>query len=513
MTELSHPGLVARRCPDKPAVVMAGSGAGLSFREFDELANRVSRMFRAAGLAPGDTVASLLPNDLHHLPIVTGARYAGLRYVPLSTRLGADEVGYILRDCGAALLLCSAEFAGLAARLLDDGPGQLRHFVCADGELPGYRPLAALLGPHPPVPLPERRMQGGAMLYSSGTTGRPKGVRFPVAVRPLGTSTAVAAFCRHYFGIDEQTVYLSPAPLYHAAPHGFCTAALDAGATVVLMERFDPEPFLAAIERHRVTHTQLVPTFFVRLLGLDEQRRGAHSLASLRVAVHAAAPCPVEVKRRMIDWWGPVLHEYYGGSERIGITYCNSAQWLAHPGTVGRPVLGELRICDDDGSELPPGRDGLVYFAGTVAFTYHNDDGKTRASRYPEHDTWATYGDIGHVDRDGYLYLTDRAAFTIISGGVNIYPQEAENVLAEHPKIADVAVFGIPDPEMGEQVKAVVQPTDWAEAGPGLAAELIEYCRARLAHYKCPRTLDFEPELPREPTGKLFKRLLRDRYR
>ena len=513
MTTLSHPGLVARRTPDKPAVVMADGGARLTFREFDQLANRVSGMLRATGLRPGDTIALLLPNSLHYLPIVTGASYAGLRYVPLSTRLGTAELSYILRDCGAQLLLCDGEFAAIAAQLRADGTGQLRHFVSVGDELPGYQPLDQLLQPHPPTALPEERRQGGAMLYSSGTTGQPKGVSFEVAVLPLGTPTAVDRFCRHYFGIDDHAVYLSPAPLYHAAPHGFCTAALDAGATVVLMDRFDAEPFLAAIESHRVTHTQLVPTFFVRLLALDHQRRTAHSLASLQVAVHAAAPCPVEVKRRMIDWWGPVLHEYYGGSERIGLTYCDSTQWLAHPGTVGQSVLGELQICAEDGAVLPPGQDGLVYFAGKVAFNYHNDEAKTRSSRHPMHDNWATYGDIGHVDEDGYLYLTDRAAFTIISGGVNIYPQEAENVLLEHPKVADAAVFGIPDPEMGEQVKAIVQPVHWEEVGAELAAELIAHCRARLAHYKCPRSIDFEAQLPREPTGKLFKRLLRDRYR
>jgi acyl-CoA synthetase (AMP-forming)/AMP-acid ligase II len=284
------------------------------------------------------------------------------------------------------------------------------------------------------------------------------------------------------------------------------------GATVVVMEHFDPEEFLVLIERHRVTHTQVVPTMFIRMLKLPEEVRSRYDVSSLRVVIHAAAPCPVEVKRQMIEWWGPVIYEYYAGTEGNGFVCCNSEEWLTHPGTVGKSLAGEVHNCDENGRELPHGEPGTIYFAGGSTFEYHNDPAKTRGSRHPDHDDWSTLGDVGYVDDDGYLYLTDRKAYMIISGGLNVYPQEAENVLALHPRVLDVAVFGVPDPEMGEQVKAVVQPLDWSDAGQPLAAELLAYCREHLAHYKCPRSIDFERELPRAPTGKLYKRLLRDRY-
>jgi acyl-CoA synthetase (AMP-forming)/AMP-acid ligase II len=322
----------------------------------------------------------------------------------------------------------------------------------------------------------------------------------------------ITRLCHRNFGLGADSIFLSPAPLYHGAPLKFCMTALAFGSTVILQSHFDATDVLRAIEKYSVTHIQLVPTHFVRLLKLPEPVRRSYDLTSLKVAIHSAAPCPVEVKRAMIDWWGPIIHEYYSGSEGVGMTYCESADWLSHPGTVGRPVFGDMYICGEDGTELPVGDIGLVYFGGASTFKYHNDEAKTDAARNLLHPDWSTIGDIGRVDQDGFLYLTDRRANVIISGGVNIYPQEAENVLLTHPQVADAAVFGVPNAEMSEEVKAVVQPADPAIAGPELELELIAFCRERLAHYKCPRSVEFRTELPREPNGKLIKRLIKAPY-
>ncbi len=278
------------------------------------------------------------------------------------------------------------------------------------------------------------------------------------------------------------------------------------------MEHFDAEQALADIARYGITAGQFVPTMFVRMLKLPDAVRLAYDVSSLKSAIHAAAPCPVDVKRRMIAWWGPVIHEYYAGTEGNGFCYVGSADWLAHPGTVGKSLLGAVHVCDDEGNELATGEEGTIYFASQNQFHYHNDPKKTAESRHPLHPDWSTLGDVGRLDDEGFLYLTDRKAFMIISGGVNIYPQEAENLLVAHPKVVDVAVIGVPNEEFGEEVKAVVQPASWDEAGPALAEELIAYCRERLSPVKCPRSIDFERELPRHPTGKLYKRLIRDRY-
>ncbi|MCX7620790.1 MAG: AMP-binding protein, partial [Acidimicrobiales bacterium] len=312
------------------------------------------------------------------------------------------------------------------------------------------------------------------------------------------------------FDYNESMVYLSPAPLYHAAPLRFSMAVHQVGGTVIVMEHFDPEQFLALIESYKVTHTQVVPTMFIRLLKLPEEARKAYDLSSLQVAIHAAAPCPIAVKEKMIEWWGPIIHEYYAGTEGNGLVYCNSEDWLTHKGTVGRALLGKVHIVDEEGNELPPGEEGTIYFESDAQFEYHNDPEKTAASRLP--NGWTTLGDVGRLDEDGFLYLTDRKAYMIITGGVNVYPQEAENVLALHPKVQDVAVIGVPNEEFGEEVKAIVEPVDMADAGPELERELIEYCRQHLADVKCPRSVDFRPELPRHPTGKLYKRLLKDEY-
>ena len=379
----------------------------------------------------------------------------------------------------------------------------------AGGDIPGYARLESALDAQPKTPIADET-SGTDLLYSSGTTGRPKGVKTQLTGLAISDPGSLIAVTQHLFGFNKDMVYLSPAPLYHAAPLRYCMSVGRFGGTVVVMEHFDPEQYLALVERYKVTHTQLVPTMFVRMLKMPEEARARHDLSSLQVAIHAAAPCPIDVKHKMIDWWGPIIHEYYAGTEGNGFVYCNSADWLAHPGTVGRAVLGVPHIVGEDGEDVPAGEEGVIYFEGGPEFQYHNAPEKTAESRNAK--GWSTLGDVGKLDKDGFLYLTDRKAFMIISGGVNIYPQETENVLIGHPKVADVAVVGVPNEDFGEEVKAVVQPADWADANDETAAELMAYARAHLSHIKCPRSIDFMKELPRHPTGKLYKRLIRDQY-
>lgn len=423
----------------------------------------------------------------------------------VSTRLTAPEVAYILADSGTALLVASAS---LAAAMPAAGAGLAR--FATGGAVAGWRSWNDAVAACPPTPIADERA-GVDMLYSSGTTGRPKGVRVALPDDPdIAAPTVLAMLGQRLYALGLDSVYLSPAPLYHAAPLRWSMTVQRLGGTVVMMRHFEPEAALAAVARYRVTASQWVPTHFVRMLKLPDEVRRAHDLSSLRVAIHAAAPCPVPVKHAMIDWWGPVLYEYYAGSEGNGLTAITSAEWLAHPGSVGRAVYGELHVCGENGAELPAGEEGLVWFGGGGQFEYHNDPGKTAEARHPR--GWTTLGDIGRLDAEGYLYLTDRRSFTIISGGVNVYPQEIENRLVTHPRVADAAVIGAPCPEMGERVVAVVQPVDMAEAGEALAAELTAWCRAELSGVKTPRHIDFTAELPRHATGKLYKRLLRDAY-
>ena len=503
-----HPCHHAARFPDKPAYRMAGSGEVVTYGQLEARSNRFAQLLRARGLRAGDHIAVMLENHPRFFEILWGAQRAGIIYTAISSRLTADEAAYIVTDCGAKLVVSSTALAAVATELPARCPGV--HTWLMIGQPPaGWLDFTTTLAAQPSARITDETA-GTDMLYSSGTTGRPKGVsvapEFPAIDNP-GPGIELA---RRVYGIDENTVYLSPAPLYHAAPLRFNMTVMRLGGTCVLMEHFDAEDYLRLVQAHRVTHSQLVPTMFVRMLKLPEAVRRSYDVSTLKIAIHAAAPCPVPVKEQMIDWWGPVLMEYYAGTEGNGVTMIDSHQWLAHKGSVGRAVIGEIRICDDEGNELPVGEEGTVYFANGKPFAYHNDAAKTAASRNAR--GWTTLGDVGRLDAEGYLYLTDRKAFMIISGGVNIYPQEAENVLVTHPEVVDVAVFGVPDEEFGEQVKAVVQPRDMARAGPALEAELIAWCRERLAHIKCPRSIDFEAELPRHPTGKLYKRLLRDRY-
>jgi len=503
-----HPRVHARTQPDKTALVMADSGQRLSYAELDARANQVAQLLRALGLKAGDHIALLLENQLRFFELCWGAQRAGIIYTAMSTRLKAAEAAYILDNCSARLLVSSQALAAQASELLGQMPS-VHTCLMLDGTVPGFESYEAALAAQPATPIADESA-GGDMLYSSGTTGYPKGVFVPPDSPEVEAVPALTGICQRVFGMDAHTVYLSPAPLYHAAPMRFCMSVMRLGGTVVVMEHFDPERYLALVQQHRVTHTQVVPTMFVRLLKLSEAQRQACDVSSLRVAIHAAAPCPIPVKQQMIAWWGPVLWEYYAGTEGNGMTLVGSADWLTHPGTVGRAVIGQLRICNEFGEPVPPGETGTVYFAEGKPFAYHNDPAKTAESTNAQ--GWTTLGDVGHVDAEGYLYLTDRKAYMIISGGVNIYPQEVENLLITHPLVMDAAVLGVPNEEFGEEVKAVVQPRDMAQAGPALAAELIAFCQQHLSHIKCPRSVDFEAELPRHPTGKLYKRLLRDRY-
>ncbi len=504
-----HPGIHAAAHPDKVAYVLAGTGRSVSYRELDDEANRVAQLLRAAGLQVGDHVAFCLENHPRFLAIAWGAAYAGLYYTAMSSRLTTDEAAYIINDCGARAFITSIYKREVAAELVDQMPAVAVRLMI-DGTIEGYDAYEDAIAQASQAPLPEPRTAGKDMLYSSGTTGRPKGVKGTPPEDLLDVPTGVTVLGQLLLGYREDMVYLSPAPLYHAAPLRFTMAVQQVGGTAVIMEHFDPEQYLALIEQYQVTHTQVVPTMFIRLLKLPTEVRTRYDLSSLEMAVHAAAPCPVAVKEQMIDWWGPVIHEYYAGTEGNGFVYCNAEDWLAHKGSVGKALLGELHIVGEDGSEVPPGEEGTIYFGGGGEFEYHNDPDKTASSRHAE--GWTTLGDIGRLDDDGFLYLTDRKAYMIISGGVNIYPQEAENILAMHPRVADVAVIGVPNEDFGEEVKAIVEPVDMADAGPELERALIAYCREHLADVKCPRSIDFRAELPRHPTGKLYKRLLKDEY-
>jgi long-chain acyl-CoA synthetase len=503
-----HPSIHAHKHPDKPAYIMAATGQAVTYRQLDEQSNRIARLFRSLGLEAGDHIALYLENNPRFFEICWGAQRSGLIYTAISSRLTAAEVDYIVTDCGAKLFVTSRYLSDRAVELSPLMKSVPNRFTI-DGTIPGYRSWEEAVAAQPATRIADETM-GHDMLYSSGTTGRPKGVLPVVEPQPIDADNPLLQITRKLYGMDENTVYLSPAPLYHAAPLRFNMTVMKLGGTSIIMENFDAEEYLRLIGKYRVTHTQLVPTMFVRFLKLPDAVRLKHDVSSLECAIHAAAPCPIPVKEKMIEWWGQVVWEYYGGTEGNGLTMCNSAEWMAHKGTVGRAVVGTLKICDDAGNELPAGESGTVYFADGRAFEYHNDPKKTAESRHPK--GWTTLGDVGYVDRDGFLHLTDRKAFMIISGGVNIYPQEAENLLIDHPKVMDCAVFGVPNADFGEEVKAVVQPRDMADAGPALAEELIAYCKQNLSAIKCPRSIDFEAELPRHPTGKLYKRLLRDRY-
>jgi acyl-CoA synthetase (AMP-forming)/AMP-acid ligase II len=492
---------------------MAESGEILSYRELDDRTNQLAQLLYQRGLRPGDHIAILAENHISFFEVFWAAVTSGLYVTAINRYLSPEEAAYLVNDSGSEVLITTYRYHELAFELSPLIPAcPIRLMI--DGNIQGWEAYEDVVAVQPVDPIAERQ-RGDCMLYSSGTTGQPKGIKRPLSGKALDDPSyaGVSSLERFLMGMDDSTIYLSPAPLYHSAPLQWGNGVIELGGTIVVMETFDEARYLELVEKYSITHSQLVPTMFVRLLKLPDEVRTRHDLTSLVLAVHAAAPCPVEVKAKMIEWWGPVLTEYYSGTEGIGLTYVESADWLEHPGTVGKAILGVLHICGDDGNELPTGERGLVYFENeSTSFEYHGDPAKTKDARHPQHANWNALGDVGYLDVDGYLYLTDRKAFMIISGGVNIYPQEIEDCFALHEKVADIAVFGLPDAEMGEFVQAVVQPAQGIEASPALAEELRAFARGSIANYKVPRVIDFRSELPRLPTGKLYKRPLRDEY-
>lgn len=502
---------------DKPAVIMYPSAKVVTFGELEARANQLAHFFRRHGLREGDAIAILMENNEHFHMVMWAARRSGLYYVPINTHLTAAEAAYIIDNSSAKAVVGSAALAktldGLEAELAAGLPGLLivvgeAETAAGLGDLASWRQYPECVAAEPVTPILDE-IEGDLLQYSSGTTGRPKGIKRELPhVIPAEAPGMVSAVVE--FWMDAHAVYLSPAPLYHTAPSVWSMAVQAAGISTVVMTKFDAQGALEAIQRHHVTHGQFVPTMFVRMLKLPEPVRKSYDLSSLKRVIHASAPCPVEIKKQMIDWWGPILDEYYASSEAHGSTMIFAEDWLTHPGSVGKPLAGAVHILGEEGNELPVGEAGEIYLEGGQPFEYLNDPAKTALSR--DRRGWTTVGDIGYRDDEGFLYLTDRRHHVIVSGGVNIYPQEAENILVTHPAVMDAAVFGVPDGEMGQVVKAVVQTVDPAAGTDGLAQELLSWLRDRLAHYKCPRSISFEAQLPRTDTGKLYKQELIAKY-
>ena len=493
--------------PDKIAYIIADENEAITYGELEAGANQAAHLFRSLGLQRGDHIAILLENHRDFFKICWAAQRSGLYYTAISWRLQVEEVAYIVNNCEAKTFVTSQACSGVAKALAGRCENVVHSFML-DGKSPGFESWEEATAAHSTSPIADQ-FEGASMLYSSGTTGYPKGIKHPLPEAAYGDGEPISMLGALYGGTQE-SIYLSPAPLYHSAPLGFSMSCLRNGITVVVMQHFDAEFALECVERYQITHSQWVPTMFVRMLKLPEETRSKYDVSSLKVAIHAAAPCPIPIKEQMIAWWGPIIYEYYAGTEGNGFVQLNSDDWLAHKGSVGRPLNCVLHICNDEGAELPVGESGTIYMSGGIEFEYYKDEDKTQNSRHA--NGWTTLGDIGYLDEDGFLYLTDRKHFMIISGGVNIYPQEAENILITHDDVIDVAVFGVPNEEFGEEVKGVVQLKDPSQAGALLEVELLEYCRDRLSHIKCPVSIDFKEQLPRHPTGKLYKRLLKDEY-
>ena len=508
-----HPRTYAETHPDKAALIMAETGETLTYSELEPIANQGAQLIRQLGIQKGDIIALWARNSIEFMSVYWAAQRAGVYICPLPVYLSVDDAAYILKDCNAKLLIVSSEIRA-AEDFMQTAAASLPHLKNIYSL---HQPVAKLdrwntaIAEMADTPIKDESA-GWHLIYSSGTTGRPKGVKLPLIGGPVIEDNIWVQRYEQLYNLTERSVFLACAPLYHAAPILFATNVMRRGATVIITKKFIPEETLSAIETHKVTLSQMVPTMFIRMLRLPDKDRLSYDVSSLEHVVHAAAPCPIEVKYKMMDWFGDIIDEYYAGSESIGATAITAKEWRKKPGSVGLSRNSILHICDDNGAELPAGEIGGVYFEGGYDFEYLNDPVKTKGARNPQHPTWATYGDIGYIDQDGYLFLTDRKSFIIISGGVNIYPQETENLLIMHPKVADVAVFGVPNEDMGEEVKAVVEPINWNDVGAEFEAELIEYCRANLSTFKCPKSVDFEKTLPRQENGKLYKRAIRDRY-
>jgi long-chain acyl-CoA synthetase len=506
-----YPGSRAITCAARPAVIMAQTGEVVTYAELAQRSNRLAHLFRARGLRPLDHYAIFMENNARYVESCCAGECSGLYYTCVNSYLTPEEVVYIVTNSESRILITSQAKRSIALAALKSCPNvELCLIVDGEGDGDRVQNLDEATAAFPTTPIADEWL-GTPMLYSSGTTGQPKGILRPLAQQHPSQQLPLFAFLQRLWQYRDGMIYLSPAPLYHSAPQAAINLTIRAGGTAIIMERFDPERYLELVEAYKVTHSQLVPSMFSRMLKLPEPARRRHDLSSLEIAIHAAAPCPVPVKEAMIAWWGPIVHEYYGATEGLGFTACDSTEWLAHKGTVGKVLLGELHVLDDEMNPCPTGTPGTLWFKTATPFEYFKDPAKTAQARSSD-GSMSTVGDIGYLDTDGYLYLTDRASFMIIAGGVNIYPQECENLLITHPKVADAAVFGVPNEDLGEEVKAAVQLMPGVAPGPEIAEELIAFCAEHLARQKCPRSIDFEAELPRLPTGKLYKRLLRDRY-
>ena len=506
---IEHPRYHADVDPDRQALVMAETGESLSYGELADGAARCARMLNDLGCRQGDTIAILSENNLAFMELCWAAKDSGLHYACISTRLNAPEAAYIVENSGARVLIASGEMTDLARRASASLPTETLRLVVG-GAAPGFQHYEPLRDAREPRPLTDR-VRGASMLYSSGTTGRPKGIRTPLQDVPPTEPPLRHRLLANFFGLDDKTVFLNPGPFYHAAPLRTMMAVQRLGGTAIGFERFDAETVLLAMQQFSATHGFFVPTMFTQMLKLPAAVRDAVDISSMRCAIHGAAPCPIAVKEAMMDWWGPVLYELYGGTEGVGHFFIGPGEWVQKKGSVGRAARGcVVRIVDSQGRERAPNEPGLIYMGNGREFEYHGDEAGTREVRTD--DGLVTMGDIGYLDEDGYLFLTDRKSHTIISGGVNIYPQEVENILIEHPAIDDVAVIGVPNEEFGEEVKAVVVPGPAEEDREVLAEDIIAWCRSRLSPVKCPRSVDFVEQLPRSDAGKLLKRIVRAPY-
>ena len=508
-----HPRVFASTHAKKPAMIMAETGDSITYGELEPVANQGAHFIRSLGIQNGDIIALWATNSLKFMEIYWAAQRAGIYICPLPTHLSADDAVYILGNCGAKLLIISSEIKS-TAEFIDKGIDQLpnlKNTFSIDGNIDQIEPWSEKIKPMLTTPIDDEEA-GFHLIYSSGTTGRPKGVKLPLIGGEVMADTIWADRYEKIYNLTDESVFLACAPLYHSAPILFVANTMRRGATIIIMKKFNDEGALRAIEKHKVTMSQMVPTMFIRMLRLPKETRASYDVSSLEHVIHAAAPCPKDIKYQMMDWFGDIIDEYYAGSESIGATTITSAEWRERPGSVGRGKNCTLHVCDEAGDELPTGETGTIYFAGGYDFEYLGEPEKTKASRNPKNSKLATLGDIGYVDEAGYLFLTDRKNFVIISGGVNIYPQETENLIIQHPKVLDVAVIGVPNAEMGEEMKAVIQPLDWNEAGDAFAEEIIAYCRSKLGPIKCPKSVDFDKKLPRQENGKLFKRIVRKRY-
>ncbi len=505
-----NPFVIAGTSPDKPATIIAETGERMSYTQLADRAARIATVLRASGLDRGDHIAFMLKNGLEFHPICWGAWLAGLYFTPISTHLKAEEVAHIILDSGAQCVIAEPVFQDVVLQARDvTGPATARWFMTRAAASP-FEALDDAVAAASPMQSAGDSAIGADMLYSSGTTGQPKGI-LPSLEKKRDDADPLSKLFEKLYGFSDKTIYLTPAPLYHGSPLKFSMAVHRFGGTNVILSKFDAARSLAAIGDFSVTHSQWVPTMLHRLSRLPEEVKQGYDLSSHQVAIHAAAPCPPELKQQMIDWWGPIIHEFYAGSEAVGLTAITSEEWLQRPGSVGRAVLGVVHIVDEEGKELLPGETGHIYFSDGPQVTYHNDPQKTAAATLP--NGWFTLGDMGWLDEDGYLFLSDRKDFMIITGGVNVYPKEIEDALIMHPQVRDVAVFGLSDEEFGEAIWAVVQPERLCEVDHSqLEEKLREYCRARLSPIKTPRVFDFVETLPRMDNGKLYKTALRRSY-